>query len=77
MKNISRHTGILKVVKREQSSSNGNPRYCIIIDGITCYTAPDSMIAYGITNHDDKLVEATIGTYYGKPTINSVKVINH
>lgn len=73
MKNITRHTGILNIIRREPSSRNGNPRYLLQVDGITCYTAPDTMIAYGITNHDGKQVEATIGTYYGKPTIHTVK----
>ncbi len=73
MKNISIHTGILNVIKREQTSVNGNPRYCIFIDGVTCYTAPDSTLGYSITNYDGKNVSCEIGTYYGKPTIQNVK----
>ena len=73
MKNLSNHNGTLEIIKRENSSVNGNPRYLVRIDGIACYTAPDSMLGYAITNYDGKIVQATIGTYYGKPTINTLK----
>ena len=73
MKNISRHIGTLEIVRREPSSANGNPRYLCRVDSWTCYTAPDSMLAYAIRNHEGKRVEATIGTYYGRPTLNSLK----
>ena len=73
MKNLTRHTGTLRILRREPSSRNGNPRYFLSIDGTTCYTAPDSSYGYGVTNYDGRRVEATIGTYYGKPTLNSLK----
>jgi len=31
------------------------------------------MYGYSVTNHDGKQVEAIIGTYYGKPTIDQLR----
>ena len=73
MKNCRRHTGTLEIIKRMDNSINGNPRYMLKVDGWTCYTAPDSMYGYSVTNHDGKQVEAIIGTYYGKPTIDQLR----
>ena len=72
MKNITRHTGKLEIIKRLASSLNGNPRYLVRVDGWTARTSVDSMIAYGITNFDGKQVKATIGTHYGLATIGQV-----
>lgn len=73
MKNISRHTGYLHIVTRLDSSRNGNPRYLLSVDGITCRTAVDSSLAYKVKNLDGKRVIATIGTHYGSATLNSVR----
>ena len=75
MKNISRHTGKLEIIRREPSSRNGNPRYLCRVDGWTCYTAPDSSLAYALPNHDGKRVVATIGTHYGRMTLDSVQPV--
>jgi len=81
MKNLSSHTGTLVVIQREKSSINGNPRYLCFIDetgkghGPRFYTAPDSSYGYSITNYENCRVELTIGTYYGKPTLNSIKKV--
>lgn len=75
MKNITRHQGIFEVIRREKSSVNGNPRYLCCIGGFTCYTAPDSSLAYKVTNHNGKECVATIGAYYGKPTLNTLESI--
>lgn len=75
MKNISRHTGKLEVIKRLPSSVNGNPRYMVSIDGTTCKTQVDSMLAYAIENYSGELVEATIGTHYNSATLNTVKLV--
>lgn len=72
MKNITRHTGTLEVITRLPSSANGNPRYLLRVDGFTCRTAVDSSLGYKVTNFDGKRVTATIGTHYGKATLNSV-----
>ena len=73
MKNISRHIGLLTDLKRLPSSINGNPRFCCRIDGVFCMTSVDSSYGYSIQNYENKKVIATIGTYYGKPTIDSLK----
>lgn len=73
MKNITQHTGILTVIGRLPSSLNGNPRYELEIDGISCRTAVDCNMAYSVTNYDGKKVIATIGTHYGYATLNSLK----
>jgi hypothetical protein len=73
MKNITRHTGTLQIIQRLNNSLSGNPRYQCFIDGVNFYTAPNSMHAYGITNYRDKVITVTIGTYYGKPTLNNIE----
>ena len=74
MKNQTVHLGRFEVVRRLPSSSNGNPRYLLRVDGWTCRTAPDSGLAYNIGKYDRRQVEAIIGTYYGKATLQSVKL---
>ena len=73
MKSMTRHTGTLEVIERCKSSVNGNPRYLVRLDGITCRTAVDSCLGYSITNHDGKQVSASIGTHYGTVTIGYVE----
>jgi len=74
MKNISRHNGKLEIIKRLPSSRNGNPRYLLRVNGVTCRTAVDSSLAYSVTNYDGQHVEATIGTHYGVATLDSVRL---
>lgn len=69
MKNMTRHTGTLKLIKRLPSSTNGNPRWLLRVDGFTCRTAVDSSLGYYVTNHDGKRATAIIGTHYGKATL--------
>jgi len=73
MKNATQHTGRLEVIERAPSSRNGNPRYVVRLDGITCRTAVDSSLGYSITNHDGREVTADIGTYRGTVTIENVR----
>lgn len=70
MKNMSRHTGTLKLIKRLPASTNGNPRWLLSVDGVTCHTAVDSSLGYYVTNHDGKCVTAIIGAHYGKATLH-------
>ena len=67
--------GTFSNIKRLNNSINGNPRYMVTIDGIDCYTAPDSMIAYSITNHRDNLVSVTVKMHYNKLTIQKIEDI--
>ena len=73
MKNKSAMFGVLRVLKRLPSSTNGNPRYMLRIDSVMFVTAPDSGLAYRITNFDGKSVKAELGMHYGKLTIDSIE----
>lgn len=73
MKNITKHVGTLQVIDRLPSSANGNPRYLISVDGFTCATKVDHTYGYSVPNFDGKKVAATIGTHYGRATLNTVK----
>lgn len=74
MKNITSHTGILKIISRLDSSYYGNPRFLISIDGFKCKTSVDSMYGYSIQNYEGKQVKATIGTHYNSATLNSLEL---
>ena len=73
MKNITGHIGLIENVKRMESSSNGNPRYSFEIDGHTVCTAVDSSHGYSITNYENKRADVTIGSHYGKLTLNTLR----
>jgi hypothetical protein len=73
MRDIRERTGTLEIIKRLKSSTNGNPRYLLKIDGLHCSTAVDSSYGYCVTNYDGKPIKATIGTHYGTVTLNSLK----
>ena len=77
MKNITRHTGLLQVVERLPSSTNGNPRYLVVFDGYTCRTKIDCSIGYMIDNLDDKTCTGTIGTHYGSVHIDTITPVLH
>ena len=72
MKNVTRHTGKLEIIKRLPCSLNGNPRFLLRIDGWTCRTAVDSANGYEVQNYDGKTITATIGTHYGVPTLDII-----
>ena len=74
MENITRHTGKLEIIERLHNSVNGNPRFLIRIDGFICRTGVDSQHGYGITNYNRRNVTATIGTHYGRATLNTIEV---
>jgi hypothetical protein len=75
MKNVTRHIGQFHVVEKLRNSKNGNPRFALLIAGYHCVTKPDSDIAYNIHRYDGKAVEATLGTYRGKCTLVTVKML--
>ena len=74
MKNITKHTGKLEIIKRLPSSVNGNPRYLLSVDGWTCKTPVDSTLGYTVANFDGKTVTATSGTHYGSATLANVSL---
>ena len=79
MKNITRHYGILKLVKRMDNSVNGNPRFELEIKTTPyaviefCRTRNDDMINYMLEGWLGQPVEVEIGNHYGKPTCNWLK----
>lgn len=67
------YTGKLKIQQRMKNSINGNPRYMLTVGDTVMYTAPDSMLAYQITNFDNKQVTVSAGMHYNKLTIQNVE----
>lgn len=78
MKNISTHTGILKLIERQNNSKNGNPRYlCFISEtdqghGFSFYSQIDHSHGYSLPNYFDKNITITIGNHYGKPMLDKI-----
>jgi hypothetical protein len=72
MKDLREVTGKLKLVKRLNSSYFGNPRYLVEINEVLYSTTPDASLSYGISNHWDKIVTATVGTHYNVSSIQSI-----
>jgi hypothetical protein len=75
MNNLTRHTGLLTIIKRLPQSTNGNPRFLLTVDGWTCRTSVDCSLGYKVKNLDGKTVEAVIGTHYGQATLASVELV--
>ena len=85
MKNITRHTGKIRLIKRLNNSYLGNPQYILaIMDspnkdlGWTFRTPKDSMLGYQIENYIDKDIDVTvtIGTHYRTTMLNSIEKLN-
>ena len=75
MKNLESITGKLTIIERLNNSTNGNPKYKVLIDNTLLVTISDSMLGYGISNYENKNVTATIGYYYNKLSIHSIKEV--
>ena len=89
MKNITRHTGKIRFIKRLKNSKDGNPQFVLsVMDdvnyrlnypekglGWTFRTPKDSMLGYTIQNYIDidADVTVTIGTHYNTCTLNSIE----
>tara|TARA_R110002050_G_scaffold66335_1_gene143313 strand:+ start:186 stop:434 length:249 start_codon:yes stop_codon:yes gene_type:complete len=78
MKNITRHTGKLLILKRLKNSTMGNPKFLLgVIDenrnGFSFETATNSGQAYSIENYENKNVTVEIGTYRNKATLHTIK----
>lgn len=76
MKNCTEHVGTLEIVKRLPSSTNGNSRFLIRVDGFTCRTAPDSDLADYVKAYKDKTVRVEICSYYGQATLRRIAIEN-
>ena len=82
MKNITRHTGKIRLIERLKNSENGNPQFILgVFDrpekglGWAFRTPKDSMLGYEIQNYIDRDVDVTVtlGTHYGVCTLNSIE----
>jgi len=85
MKNITRHTGKIRLIERLNNSYFCNPQYILaIMDspnkdlGWTFRTPKDSMLGYQIENYIDKDIDVTItiGTHYRTTMLNSIEKLN-
>ena len=70
MKNLTRSVGILEMVERLPNSKNGNPRYKCRCGSVDFITGIDSSHGYSISNDFGKKAIVTVGTHYGKTTLD-------
>jgi len=93
MKNITRHTGKIRFIKRLKNSKDGNPQFVLsVMDdvnyrlnypekglGWTFRTPKDSMLGYSIQNYIDRDIDVTVtlGTHYGLCTLNSIESVHN
>lgn len=68
-------TGKLVIVERMKNSTYGNPRYKVLIGEHAYATPPDAGWVYGIANHRDATVTATVGMRRGVATVFSVEPV--
>jgi hypothetical protein len=78
MKNITRHSGKLLILKRLKSSTMGNPKFlCFICDeaktGFSFVTKTNSSHGYSIQNYENKNVIVEIGAYRNNATLHTIK----
>lgn len=83
MRDIKKYTGELEIIRSLPTSSLGNPRYEFVIteqrypEGvfglIRAVTGVDHALGWELPNHNGKIVTATIGSHYGKPTLNTIE----
>jgi hypothetical protein len=74
MENKFKISGKLEIIERMKSSKNGNPRYKFTVgNSLPIVTGVDSSYGYEITNHDGKPIIITVGTHYGKLTLDSLE----
>ena len=72
MQNITRHYGVLKIIKRLKRSTNGNSRFLILVDGYRIQTPVDSSYCQHMSHFEGKKVIITAGSHYGKLTLDSL-----
>lgn len=82
MKDVETITGQISNIERRPSSKNGNPRYRFQVSSgagenfrsVTVYTAPDSMLAYEITNYQSAdVVTVDVGWHHGVLTLADIR----
>ena len=72
MKNITRHFGELKLVKRMKNSKLGNPQFLLSCNGYTFRTPKNSSLGYSVQKFIGKYVTINIGTHYGALTLEGI-----
>lgn len=72
MKNITTHTGELKLIERMKNSELGNPQLMLTCDGYEFRTPANSTLGYRAKNYIGKNVTVNIGTHYGCLTLHSI-----
>ena len=81
MKNITQHTGKLRLIERLKNSYAGNPQFILaIMDspnkdlGWTFRTPKNSSLGYVVQNYIDKDIDVTVtlGTHYGCCTLDNL-----
>lgn len=73
-------TGTITELARERSGVSGNPRYRVTLavsdtETVTAWTAPNSNMAYGITNFESKRVSADVEVYRGRLTLRNLEEV--
>jgi len=72
--------GKLNIIKRLKGSYSGNPKYLVELIGKTSccgvlfQTETDAMLGYGITNYDNKFVNAEVRYTASKNFITNVEM---
>lgn len=80
MKRQQTITGTLKALNREKHSVNGNPRFTLIIvtdndDVEQVTTRPDSGLAYGVSNYNNKRIAVTASMYRGRLSVDDIEEV--
>ena len=78
MKNITRHTGTLRIMKRMKNSYEGNPQFMAFVDesgeghGVRFRTMKNSMHGYMVEGYEGQRVTVTVGTHYRCATLDTI-----
>lgn len=68
-KSIGTATGKLEIIERMRNSTNGNPRFLVLVGNTILRTKPDADYTYGIENDVGHDVTANIISYFGHATL--------
>lgn len=72
MKNTQTYTGTLRVIERMKNSTNGNPRFLVMVGDTVARTLPDAGYSYTIGNLEGQKVRAVIGEHRGRDHVASI-----
>lgn len=74
MKSITQHKGTLKLVKRMNNSTMGNPQFMLECDGYQFRTKANASIGYNIDRYIDKEVIVSIGVHRTCLTLDTINL---